>query len=106
LINDSLDMAHLQMRTLRITLRARPKTAMSFSVDMPATLPSAAPSLPVENGDATDAARCDRSRTVPLRRTRLRADSLFCGANEIEIQHGEAIYRLRITSLGKLILTK
>jgi hemin uptake protein HemP len=31
---------------------------------------------------------------------------LFAGANEIEIQHGEAIYRLRITSLGKLILTK
>jgi len=43
---------------------------------------------------------------APLRRTRLHADSLFCGANEIEIQHGEAIYRLRITSLGKLILTK
>jgi hemin uptake protein HemP len=31
---------------------------------------------------------------------------LFDGTNEIEIQHGEAIYRLRITSLGKLILTK
>lgn len=43
---------------------------------------------------------------APLRRTRLHADLLFCGANEIEIQHGEAIYRLRITSLGKLILTK
>jgi len=41
-----------------------------------------------------------------MRRRRLRAESLFAGANEVEIQHGEAVYRLRITSLGKLILTK
>ena len=73
---------------------------------MPATLPPAASSLPAESGDAIDIVRCDRSRTARSGRTRLRADSLFCGANEIEIQHGEAIYRLRITSLGKLILTK
>jgi hemin uptake protein HemP len=73
---------------------------------MPATLPSAASSSSAENVDATDIARCERPRMAPLRRTRLHADSLFCGANEIEIQHGEAIYRLRITSLGKLILTK
>ena len=31
---------------------------------------------------------------------------LFAGRNEIVIEHGGAVYRLRITSLGKLILTK
>jgi len=40
------------------------------------------------------------------RHHRVRTDKLFAGAREIELEHGEAIYRLRITSLGKLILTK
>ncbi len=31
---------------------------------------------------------------------------LLAGRNEIEIEHNNAIYRLRLTSLGKLILTK
>jgi hemin uptake protein HemP len=66
--------------------------------------PTASPSA--EQADAIDAARCASSSAVPSRRARLRTESLFAGANEIEIQHGEAIYRLRITSLGKLILTK
>ena len=37
---------------------------------------------------------------------RLTSNSLLAGMNEIEIEHGASIYRLRITSLGKLILTK
>lgn len=32
--------------------------------------------------------------------------ALFRGAQEIEIEHNGAIYRLRQTALGKLILTK
>ena len=72
---------------------------------MPAPLdPTASP--PAEKADAIDSAWCARPGEAPLRRTRLRTESMFAGANEIEIQHGEAIYRLRITSLGKLILTK
>lgn len=27
-------------------------------------------------------------------------------AHEVEIEHGQAVYRLRLTALGKLILTK
>lgn len=43
----------------------------------------------------------------PRSKPRLRSDQLFsAGTDEIEIEHGEALYRLRITSLGKLILTK
>jgi hemin uptake protein HemP len=37
---------------------------------------------------------------------RWRSSDLFGPAQEIEIEHGQAIYRLRRTSLGKLILTK
>jgi len=34
------------------------------------------------------------------------AQDILCGAPEAEIEHGEAVYRLRLTSQGKLILTK
>lgn len=34
------------------------------------------------------------------------SEQLFAGRNEIQITHGSSIYRLRLTSLGKLILTK
>ena len=41
-----------------------------------------------------------------IARRQLASEQLFAGLSEIEIQHGDAIYRLRRTSLGKLILTK
>lgn len=37
---------------------------------------------------------------------RLNSGQLFGPAQEVHIEHGGAVYRLRITSLGKLILTK
>lgn len=37
---------------------------------------------------------------------RLSSAELLGSAREIEISHGDALYRLRLTSLGKLILTK
>lgn len=38
--------------------------------------------------------------------SRISSQALFSGATEIEIEHRGALYRLRQTSLGKLILTK
>ena len=35
-----------------------------------------------------------------------RSEALFAGGMEVRILHGEATYRLRRTSLGKLILIK
>lgn len=32
--------------------------------------------------------------------------TLLGSASEVEIQHGDQVYRLRLTALGKLILTK
>lgn len=37
---------------------------------------------------------------------RLSSAELLGSARELEISHGDALYRLRLTSLGKLILTK
>lgn len=37
---------------------------------------------------------------------RVTSETLLEGNTEIEIEHGDAVYRLRLTSLGKLILTK
>lgn len=37
---------------------------------------------------------------------RLTSLAIFAGAQEVEIEHKGAVYRLRQTSLGKLILTK
>ncbi len=39
-------------------------------------------------------------------RSRWQSADLFGSAQEIEIEHGQAVYRLRLTTLGKLILTK
>jgi hemin uptake protein HemP len=36
----------------------------------------------------------------------LTSEQLFAGFPEVQIAHGDALYRLRQTSLGKLILTK
>lgn len=39
-------------------------------------------------------------------RRRMGSAQIFLGCDEVEIDHVGALYRLRITSLGKLILTK
>ena len=52
-----------------------------------------APATP-RSGDAAPPAR------------RLSSAELLGPARELEIAHGDALYRLRLTSLGKLILTK
>lgn len=83
------------MRLIRITVTHMPW--------IPA--PAAPPPSP-EPAPAQGSCPPDTSATPSGARRRLRSDALFGGANEIQIEHGGALYRLRITSLGKLILTK
>ena len=45
-------------------------------------------------------------RPYPEARCRYISEQLFGEHTEVEIQHGASTYRLRLTSLGKLILTK
>jgi len=51
---------------------------------------------------------CDASTSVQQRTDRrvLDSQSLFAGAREIRISHNGESYLLRMTRLGKLILTK
>jgi hemin uptake protein HemP len=46
---------------------------------------------------------CEAMLALPRR---WRSSELLGNLHEIEIEHGAALYRLRLTSLGKLILTK
>lgn len=56
--------------------------------------------------DAADDAALRRSTSVPVAPRSIPSRELFVdGAREVVIEHGERIYRLRITQAGKLILT-
>jgi len=46
------------------------------------------------------------TRPADAHTRRLSSTELLGSARELEISHGDALYRLRLTSLGKLILTK
>ena len=43
---------------------------------------------------------------APPTRAPIASDTLFAGAREVRIVHGGAVYVLKQTALGKLILTK
>ncbi len=58
------------------------------------------PSMPPSGGVPTQAP------TPPTMQPRVRSEVLLQGGRELEIEHAGAVYRLRVTSLGKLILTK
>jgi hemin uptake protein HemP len=64
------------------------------------TQPLAAGSLPVASARLNGASRTG----VPVRR--LTSEEVLDGEKEVIIKHGDSEYRLRLTSLNKLILTK
>jgi len=73
---------------------------------MAATRPNfeqaAAPRQPPTQPEPTSPDRA----SCALAARRWRSTELFGHLHEIEIEHGQSVYRLRLTSLGKLILTK
>ena len=57
--------------------------------------------------DKAEAARPEAHlRSEGGRRDRFTTDELFHGANEIVIAYRDAVYRLKITRQGKLVLNK
>jgi hemin uptake protein HemP len=62
--------------------------------------PSKPPIRPVH-----ESPRAESSAHTP-QPARWSSQALLGGRQQIEIEHNNAIYRLRVTSLGKLILTK
>lgn len=83
------------MRVIRITV-----------IDMPSMPEPAAPTPLPDAPLARDERRSNAATVAHDARRRLRSDELFVGGQEVQIEHAGAVYRLRITSLGKLILTK
>jgi len=69
---------------------------------------SFAPRAPIATNDA-DAFERHFVMSAPARVANVRSitsEQLFAEFPEVQIAHGDAVYRLRQTSLGKLILTK
>lgn len=64
-----------------------------------------APDASERDSAATAIAPQGRASSSPAAR-RWRSAELFGRDHEVEIEHGQAVYRLRMTALGKLILTK
>ena len=63
---------------------------------MPLPPPSSPPTpAPVES-----------TQRQPIAAVRITSGQLFAGAVEVQIEHFGAVYRLKQTALGKLILTK
>lgn len=63
------------------------------------------PVLSPFRADTGSAAHRTASSTARPLRT-LTSRTLLDGANEVQIEHYGSVYRLRLTALGKLILTK
>ena len=70
----------------------------------PASLLAASPDLPT--GPAEPIAGPVANSSPQGKPTRLSSQVLLADRREVEIEHAGQIYRLRLTSLGKLILTK
>jgi hemin uptake protein HemP len=72
-----------------------------------AMAPTDHPSRAQPRADAGPAGtRAERPLPAAASGRRWISADLFGALTEIEIEHGAAVYRLRQTSLGKLILTK
>lgn len=61
-----------------------------------------------KRADTNDTTRTDTSasRSVEVVNNRIESRDLFVSTREITIGHGGEVYRLRLTALNKLILTK
>ncbi len=73
---------------------------MSQNTPNPDDTPAGAAAAP-----AVPAAAAPRP-AAPSTTVKISSEKLFAGALEVQIDHHGALYRLKKTSLGKLILTK
>jgi hemin uptake protein HemP len=67
---------------------------------------TAASDKPDANADVSKAAAGAAARSIAFTDNRIESSDLFAATREITIAHGAEIYRLRLTSQNKLILTK
>lgn len=71
------------------------------------THPEALPAAALDLSARVAVAGSPRLDATPLlQRRRVNSQALLGNDREVEIEHAGQLYRLRLTSLGKLILTK
>jgi hemin uptake protein HemP len=70
---------------------------------LPMRLPAGPNSAPPVSDESM---RTVASAAVAAPRPRVASNDILRGSAEVEIDHRGTLYRLRVTSLGKLILTK
>ncbi len=92
------------METIIVKFKLGMRTIIIYNLVMNFTLNATDQRLPLPV--AADRQPDVRSGAHTASPARVFSQSLFSGAEEVEIEHHGAVYRLRQTSLGKLILTK
>jgi hemin uptake protein HemP len=60
----------------------------------------------VSEGRETSIERPEETGNMPAALRTVRSEDLLQGGKEVLIQHGQEMYRLRLTKAGKLILNK
>lgn len=89
----------MQMRIDRITIRRMNTKVLTVSDE---SIPRAA--WPASR--TAGVMRAVRPTPPAAEMPRWTSEALLHGGHQAEIAHGDQVYRLRLTSLGKLILTK
>lgn len=82
--------------------------SLALETEAPGTLSAMRPTpaaSPVSPASSASLAALSSARPSAAPR-RLSSETLLADRREVEIEHAGQIYRLRVTSLGKLILTK
>ena len=75
-------------------------------IEDPGPVGGAAAAQPPARDPSTPAVRSGVPSHTLRTVLRISSEQLFAGAAEVQIEHRGALYRLKQTSLGKLILTK
>ncbi|WP_318013838.1 hemin uptake protein HemP [Paucibacter sp. DJ2R-2] len=79
--------------------------SLALETEAPGTLSATRPTPAVSPASPASLAALSSARPGAAPR-RLSSETLLADRREVEIEHAGQIYRLRVTSLGKLILTK
>lgn len=79
---------------------SQPVPASSHSLSCQKALPV----TPHNREEQTEPTLTDEHKSSSVRQ--ICSEDLLAGTSEIQIRHGNEVYRLRITRAGKLILTK
>lgn len=85
---------------------AEPEASRCGSLTQPIRQPAAVNADQAKTSSRAAPAGAARQTPASVGLQRINSEQLLNGAREMEIEHCGSLYRLRLTALGKLILTK